>query len=398
VATVGHRDRHHSVRWTLLLSFFSTRSCVIAASLRARSGSLSQPRTPAAGLAAVGSSASVGGVRRAGSTLALGSSGSLGSVTPGGGSALVPGGRTVREYDEGLRELRKENFNLKLRIYFLEERLGATAPSGKRRPPQEGSKEDLAHQNASLRMQVESLKYDVNEKTELLAEASSAIEQLETRLAEVVREREDERAGLERRLQQMEEEDLTLESRLRQMELDHAEDIGRDDDGSFLTQPLPLEASRTSPPEDDDEGRRGSATIGVGARMTTSSGSESADERLIREVDAEIARGVSPANRRQAPPPASLTLDSPARPSASSTVSSGQSSSSPAPSSGGSAAAGPPTTPGGPGSLLSVVQEREEAEAMAARLEEVENRLERSEKALEEVSDICTSVILLCSQ
>ena len=30
----------------------------------------------------------------------------------------------VREVDDTVRELRKENFNLKLRIYFLEERLG----------------------------------------------------------------------------------------------------------------------------------------------------------------------------------------------------------------------------------------------------------------------------------
>ena len=39
--------------------------------------------------------------------------GSLGSGTSG-----------VREVDDTVRELRKENFNLKLRIYFLEERLG----------------------------------------------------------------------------------------------------------------------------------------------------------------------------------------------------------------------------------------------------------------------------------
>jgi len=342
-----------------------TSSIVVAASLRTRSGSLSQPRTPAAGLVAPGSA---GGVRRSGSTLALGSAGSLGSVTPGGGSALVPGGRTVREYDEGMRELRKENFNLKLRIYFLEERLGATAPSGKRRPPQEGGREDLQHQNASLRMQVESLKYDVNEKTELLAEASTAIEQLEAKLGELAREREEERAGLERRLRQMEEDDFTLESRLRQIEQSEAANGGdnNDDDGSFLARPLPLEASRESPPEEE-------GTPSPAIRMTISSGSESADERLIREVDAEIARGVSPANRRQGQPPANLSLES-----SSTTTRQQGTPASPATA---------PTTPGGPGSLLSVVQEREEAEAMAARLEEVEGRLDMTEKALEEVGD-----------
>lgn len=33
-------------------------------------------------------------------------------------------GRSVKEFEEQLTNLRKENFNLKLRIYFLEERMG----------------------------------------------------------------------------------------------------------------------------------------------------------------------------------------------------------------------------------------------------------------------------------
>ena len=58
----------------------------------------------------------------------VGGSASLcGSAGGGGGSA---GGRTMREYDEGLRDLKKENFNLKLRIYFLEERLGKVPGGG----------------------------------------------------------------------------------------------------------------------------------------------------------------------------------------------------------------------------------------------------------------------------
>ena len=82
---------------------------------------LSQPRTPVSG----------GGAYSAGArSLSLGSRsvggasvcGSLGNVGGAGGSASA--GRTMREYDEGLRDLKKENFNLKLRIYFLEERLG----------------------------------------------------------------------------------------------------------------------------------------------------------------------------------------------------------------------------------------------------------------------------------
>lgn len=34
-------------------------------------------------------------------------------------------GRSVKEFEETLAALKKENFNLKIRIYFLEERMGA---------------------------------------------------------------------------------------------------------------------------------------------------------------------------------------------------------------------------------------------------------------------------------
>jgi hypothetical protein len=43
-----------------------------------------------------------------------------------GSTGAAGGGRSLREFDETVRELRKENFNLKLRIYFLEERLGSS--------------------------------------------------------------------------------------------------------------------------------------------------------------------------------------------------------------------------------------------------------------------------------
>merc|ERR550532_2269797 len=55
--------------------------------------------------------------------------GSLGSGTSG-----------VREVDDTVRELRKENFNLKLRIYFLEERLGSS--NSRWSTAQVGSKEE----------------------------------------------------------------------------------------------------------------------------------------------------------------------------------------------------------------------------------------------------------------
>ena len=48
-------------------------------------------------------------------------------------------GSDVKEVDDTIRELRKENFNLKLRIYFLEERLGSSSKWN----IQSGSKEEL---------------------------------------------------------------------------------------------------------------------------------------------------------------------------------------------------------------------------------------------------------------
>ena len=59
------------------------------------------------------------------------------------GSSLL----TMREYDETMRDLRKENFNLKLRIYFLEERLGTA-----RLVAAAGSKEELVQNNIELKV------------------------------------------------------------------------------------------------------------------------------------------------------------------------------------------------------------------------------------------------------
>ena len=71
-----------------------------------------------------------------------------GGGTPGGiSNASHLGGRTCREMEDGMRDLKKENFNLKLRIYFLEERLGAASSSFKA-----GSREELQEQNSSLKV------------------------------------------------------------------------------------------------------------------------------------------------------------------------------------------------------------------------------------------------------
>lgn len=109
---------------------------------------------------------------------------------------------TMREYDETIKDLRKENFNLKLRIYFLEERLGTSS----RLNATGAAKEELIQSNIDLKVQVESIKHENKEKTELLAEASQAIESLESRLSMMALEREDERSQLELKLHQLDED------------------------------------------------------------------------------------------------------------------------------------------------------------------------------------------------
>ena len=56
-----------------------------------------------------------------------------------------------------------------------------------------------------LKVQCESLKYDVKEKTELLSEASKALDQMESKMASMASEREDERRTLEEKLRQIDE-------------------------------------------------------------------------------------------------------------------------------------------------------------------------------------------------
>ena len=58
----------------------------------------------------------------------------------------------------------------------------------------------------TFQIQVESLKYDVQEKTDLLQEAGLALEQLENKISRMTIEREEEKSRLEAKLQQMEDD------------------------------------------------------------------------------------------------------------------------------------------------------------------------------------------------
>lgn len=124
-----------------------------------RNGSHSQPRTPVSGIVPDFGSPRTPGAHT-GRSLSLGSRSVGGSAGGGGGTsglgAGTSSGKTVREYDESFRELKKENFNLKLRIYFLEERLGnsrAHKPDGASPATSTpNGKENLAHSNMDLKV------------------------------------------------------------------------------------------------------------------------------------------------------------------------------------------------------------------------------------------------------
>ncbi|KAK3599257.1 hypothetical protein CHS0354_012867 [Potamilus streckersoni] len=103
--------------------------------------------------------------------------------------------RTLKEYDTQIQELKKENFNLKLRIYYLEERMN-----------QKYGDEDVFKTNIQLKVDVESLRNQLADKQKLLQHASVALEamsashqeQLENEVAKV-------REDLEQKLESAEE-------------------------------------------------------------------------------------------------------------------------------------------------------------------------------------------------
>jgi len=78
---------------------------------------------------------------------------------------------TMREYDDQLNTLKKENFNLKLRIYFMEERLGIL------QAPKE--QENIYKVNIDLKVHSEELKKDLADKAKLLSQAAQALQSQE---------------------------------------------------------------------------------------------------------------------------------------------------------------------------------------------------------------------------
>ncbi|XP_067280226.1 CDK5 regulatory subunit-associated protein 2 isoform X3 [Pseudorasbora parva] len=109
---------------------------------------------------------------------------------------------TMKDYENQITALKKENFNLKLRIYFLEERVQQKC---------DDSTEDIYKTNIELKVEVESMKRDLAEKQELLVSASKALESLASRGAvddgreKMHREMDKLREAFNIRIQELEE-------------------------------------------------------------------------------------------------------------------------------------------------------------------------------------------------
>ncbi|KAM4556871.1 myomegalin isoform 5-T5 [Fundulus diaphanus] len=101
---------------------------------------------------------------------------------------------TLKQFEQHLNDLKKENFSLKLRIYFLEERI---------QQKYEESSEDVYRTNIELKVEVESLKKELQEKQELLDKALTTAESLSN----------NNEAELQRRCQE------------RQQEIDHMQQV-----------------------------------------------------------------------------------------------------------------------------------------------------------------------------
>ncbi|XP_013918776.1 PREDICTED: CDK5 regulatory subunit-associated protein 2-like [Thamnophis sirtalis] len=113
--------------------------------------------------------------------------------------------RTMKDFENQITELRKENFNLKLRIYFLEDRIQQKF---------DDPHDDVYRINIELKVELESVKRELQQREQLLRKASKAVESLaQGGDAEIQRLKED----AEKKLQEVE---TSLTSRIQLLEED----------------------------------------------------------------------------------------------------------------------------------------------------------------------------------
>ncbi|XP_021091083.2 myomegalin isoform X4 [Mesocricetus auratus] len=124
--------------------------------------------------------------------------------------------QALRDFEKHLNDLKKENFSLKLRIYFLEERM---------QQKYEASREDVYKRNIELKVEVESLKRELQDRTQHLDKSWADLEDLnsqnEAELRRQVEERQQETEHayelLENKTQLLQEESRLAKNEATQM-------------------------------------------------------------------------------------------------------------------------------------------------------------------------------------
>ncbi|XP_050568220.1 myomegalin isoform X1 [Cygnus atratus] len=124
--------------------------------------------------------------------------------------------QTLRDFEKHLNDLKKENFSLKLRIYFLEERVQQKG---------EGSRDDVYRRNIELKVEVESLKRELREKQQALDKTWVAAENQSNRSEAALRQHYEERQRESEHVYELLENKIQLlqeEARLARSEAEQA--------------------------------------------------------------------------------------------------------------------------------------------------------------------------------
>ncbi|XP_066411987.1 myomegalin isoform X11 [Molothrus aeneus] len=157
--------------------------------------------------------------------------------------------QTLRDFEQHLNDLKKENFSLKLRIYFLEERVQQKG---------EDSRDDVYRRNIELKVEVESLKRELQEKQQALDNTWVAAESQTSRSQAALRQQYEERQRESEHVYELLENKIQLlqeEARLARSEAEQATALARAEAERCreLTGKL-KEAARTKQEDSSDNG------------------------------------------------------------------------------------------------------------------------------------------------
>ncbi|OWK60911.1 Myomegalin [Lonchura striata] len=157
--------------------------------------------------------------------------------------------QTLRDFEQHLNDLKKENFSLKLRIYFLEERVQQKG---------EDSRDDVYRRNIELKVEVESLKRELQEKQQALDNTWVAAENQTSRSQAALRQQYEERQRESEHVYELLENKIQLlqeEARLARTEAEQATALARAEAERCreLTGKL-KEAARTKQEDSSDNG------------------------------------------------------------------------------------------------------------------------------------------------